>query len=386
MLGDITMNDNINIFHAKVKQKHAQLFLDLIEKHIDINRVLASKYKVLKDGDHVYFPLKESSTTIEFLNTKIKKKVEFDVVKKPAKMNKNYQRSITEILQEKLPPNILEFIPKSYDTIGNTVIVEFDRLNYLSDPELSLYKSKIGEAISEVNRNIKSVYEKRSEIKGDFRLRDISLIHGIDQPELIHKENHCVFKLNLKTTYFTPRLVFEHKRISTVDIKVKEIIVDLFAGVGPISIQIARIHDVIIYAFDINPEAIRYLNTNISLNTLRGKIHSYNINVKKLLDPLNQVGKALKNQVDRVIMNLPERSHEFLEIALFLLKASGGILHFYQFSEKPDPIEKAIKSLVESLRSKNWAVRKIFESKIVKTFSPQQDLVVIDANIYRNGW
>ena len=40
-------------------------------------------------------------------------------------------------------------------------------------------------------------------------------------------------------------------------------------------------------------------------------------------------------------MNLPEKSIKYLDVACVLMKSSGGILHFYQFCEKPDPLEKA---------------------------------------------
>jgi tRNA G37 N-methylase Trm5 len=63
------------------------------------------------------------------------------------------------------------------------------------------------------------------------------------------------------------------------------------------------------------------------------------------------------------------------------LKKAGGILHFYQFCEKPNPIEKGIENLKVKLNNQGWYIEKINISKIVKPFSPKSDLIVVDANI-----
>ena len=80
-------------------------------------------------------------------------------------------------------------------------------------------------------------------------------------------------------------------------------------------------------------------------------------------------------------MNLPEKSIDFIKIACFLMKTSGGIIHSYQFCEKPDAIERAIENLQKSITNQKWVIEKILNSKIVKPFSPKADLVVVDLKI-----
>ena len=80
-------------------------------------------------------------------------------------------------------------------------------------------------------------------------------------------------------------------------------------------------------------------------------------------------------------MNLPEQSINFIDIACFLMKKTGGILHFYQFCEKPNPIEKGIEKLRIKLNKMGWYLEELINSKIVKPFSPKSDLIVIDAKI-----
>jgi tRNA G37 N-methylase Trm5 len=63
------------------------------------------------------------------------------------------------------------------------------------------------------------------------------------------------------------------------------------------------------------------------------------------------------------------------------MKKSGGILHIYQFCERPNPIEKAKDKVNNSLKKLNWYIEEVINSKIVKSYSPKSDLVVIDLKI-----
>ena len=164
-----------------------------------------------------------------------------------------------------------------------------------------------------------------------------------------------------------------------------ELIVDMFAGVGPFSIQIAKLNNIKIYAFDVNPQAYHFLKKNIEMNKLKGKISPFNIDIKKLLNPSDHLGKLLSNTIDRIIMNLPKNSINYLDVVCFLMKKTGGILHFYSFSEKPNPIERVVKILVNKLKNLNWTIVQILNSKIVKSYSPKAELIVLDLRIKHLG-
>jgi tRNA (guanine37-N1)-methyltransferase len=273
----------------------------------------------------------------------------------------------------------MDLVPKSFDIIGNIAIVELDQFNFYKNVEK--IKKIIAKAIIRVNHNIETVYEKSSEIEGKFRLRSLNFIAGKKDPVTIHKENDCTFKLNVQETFFSPRLNYERQRVSTADIKRGECIVDLFSGVGPFSIQIANINKVKIFAFDVNPKAINFLRENITLNKLKGSIHPFNKNVKDLLASSDSVGKSLKQTIDRIIMNLPNRSLEFVDVVAHLAKNEGTIIHNYQFCPKPQPIQKAIKNLKNSLTSFELRLEKIKQARVVKSYSPREDMVGIDALI-----
>jgi len=367
---------------VKIKQESAEKFLKLLKNKLPNEPFLDRRIKVKHEEDYVLFPLlinvKKVNTLIEGLTNQIN----YEIVSAEGVAEVNYKyRSIDEVLVGTLPENVLELVPKSYDIVGKIAIVEFDQINTIKNKNVILYKKKIAEALVSVNKSVETVYEKLSEVKGEYRLKDLKVIHGDDNPETIHKENNCFFKLDVKKVYFTPRLVFERKRISSSNFKKRETIVDMFAGVGPFSIQIAKKQEVKIFAFDVNPSAYKSITENIEMNKMKGEVIAHNMDIKELLNRDNKLGNYLKHKIDRIIMNLPEQSINFLDVACFLMKKACGILHFYQFCEKPDSIKKGIAKLKTNLKDKGWHIEEILNSKVVKPFSPKSDLIVIDSII-----
>lgn len=365
----------------KLKKKDAQTFLDLLKKNLKNEKFVDKSKRVLSEGEFVLFPLIQDSKKIKSLTEYIDNKFFFEIIKLESQIALDSSQSIEDILKKQIPSNIINLIPKSYDIIGHIAVVEFNRFRDLSYRKALQYKKKFAKALLLTNNAIKSIYEKKSEIQGKFRLRDLKLLKGEDKTEAIYRENNCIFNLDIKKTYFSPRLVYERKRLANCNIKAHEVIIDMFAGVGPISIQLVKNHNVQIYAFDINPIAYKYLKQNICLNNMMGQIFPFNINVTNLLNPKSDLGNELKHKASRIIMNLPEKSLKFIRVACFLMKLTGGMIHSYQFVNKPRSIEKAIENLKISLEKSQWNIDKITECRIVKPFSPKMDLVVVDSII-----
>ena len=367
---------------VKIKQDSAEKFLNLLKVKLHNEPFLDRRIKVKHEGPYVLFPLIDDAEKVKALIGGISNQINFNIVSAEGIFEVRYKcRSIEEALIDELPKNIFELVPKSYDIIGKIAIVEFDQLNTIIDKNVLSYKKKVAKALVSVNKSVETVYEKKSEVKGRYRLKELKVIYGDDNPETIHKENGCLFKLDVKKTYFTPRLVFERKRVSSSSFKKQETVVDMFTGVGPFSIQIAKNNDAKIYAFDVNPSAYKYLLENIENNKMKGEVIAHNMDVKELLNPDNKLGKLLKNKIDRIIMNLPEQSINFLDVACFLMKKPSGILHFYQFHEKRNPIKKGIENLNTILKDSGWQIEEILNFKVVKPFSPKSDLIVIDLKI-----
>ena len=314
-------NKKDKIIFLKLKKIDAEYFIQIVKDQFKHESIIDQKYKIEHKNNYILFPLIDDKEIIDKLGKKIGNLIQFELIYNKGIQNPNFKyRTLEDALRGKINPKYLNLIPKSYDIIGNIAILEFEKQDQINNNKINDFKELVTKSVIEVNKNVKSVFEKKSEIKGPYRLRDLAHLRGENKTETIHKENDCKFSLDIKTTYFSPRLVYERRRVSKSDIQENEVIVDLFAGVGPFSIQIAKLNHVYIHAFDVNPHAYRYLQTNINFNKLIGKVVAYNINCRDLLNPSNQMGKKLSGTIDRIIMNLPESSIGFIDVVCFLLK------------------------------------------------------------------
>ena len=365
--------------YIQIKKLDGQKFLNLINKKLSKIRIINPDFKIEKGDDFILFPVIPEN--FEYLIPELTN-IQYKLIEMNGnpRLNLN-KKNMTSYLRNILPKKILNVIPKSYDIIGEVAVIEFDRLDKLEEPELLLYKKKIAQALLNINKSVKTVYEKKSEVSGTYRLRDLRLILGVDHSETLHKENKTIYKLDVKKVFFSPRLVHERERISNGPFNLNERIVDMFAGVGPFSIQIAKRNTVQVFAFDINPIAFRYLEENLEINLVKDKINPYNIDVKELLKPGNQIGIKIHNQIDRIIMNLPEMNFNFLDVTCFLMKNSGGILHFYSFSDKKNAFKATKKKLSYHLEENGFKIDSVKSQRVVKAYSPSTDLIVMDCVI-----
>jgi tRNA (guanine37-N1)-methyltransferase len=378
-MNDKNSNKKDEIKFLKLKKRDAQYFIQVVKDQFKNDSIINQKYKIEHKENFILFPLIKNREIIDKLAEILDNLISFELVSNKGIDNPNFKyRTIEDALNGKIPTKYLNLIPKSYDIIGNIAILEFEDLDQINNSKFNEFKILVAKAVIDVNKNVYSVFEKKGKIKGAYRLRELTYLGGINNTETVHKENDCVFHLDIKNTYFSPRLVYERRRISGSILHENEVIVDMFAGVGPFSIQIVKLTPVKIYAFDLNPDAYKFLKKNVDSNKLKGKIFPYNMNIRDLTHPSNQLGKELHNNVDRIIMNLPENSINFMDVVCFLMKKSGGMLHFYQFSEKPNAVDITIGDLKKKLNEFNWTVDKIIDSKIVKSYSPKAELVVID--------
>ena len=273
---------------------------------------------------------------------------------------KRVPHNFAEILEDELTPEEIENLKTSFDTIGDIVILEIP-------DELQDKKQLIGDAAYKFTKR-KAIYMKKSAIKGTIRVRDLEFLSGVDDSLTIHKEHGVRLKLDVREVYFSPRLATERKRVME-SVKDGEKILDMFCGIGPFPIVIARNKDVDITAVDINESAIKYLDENIKLNKLKGNIESYCGDVR-------EVSKGFKTKFDRIIMNLPGLAYSFLDVAIDLIE-DDGIINYYEFS---DSYEQGIKRLNEAANSAGKKVE-ILNTRKVKSISPDEWHVSIDAKI-----
>ena len=273
-----------------------------------------------------------------------------------------------DLLANNLPPDLLTLVPRAIDFIGAIAIVEIPS-------KLTDHKKLIGEALLEAHKQTSTVLAKSGAVGGVYRIRNFEVIAGPNKTATVHREYGCMYHVDVAKAYFSPRLSSEHNRIAS-QVKAGETVVDLFAGVGPFAIPIAKNQkDVRVYAVDVNPDAIDLLKRNIAVNRAE----------KQVVPVLGNARQVVKNQlldkVDRVIMNLPETAYEFVDVACEALKEDGGIIHYYEFMKVSDPLETVKVRLTEAVNKCNRTVTKILLAKPVREVAPYTWQVVVDAEI-----
>ncbi|MEM2900206.1 MAG: class I SAM-dependent methyltransferase family protein [Thermoplasmata archaeon] len=290
--------------------------------------LLRDDLKIFLNEGRIFFPVKDDSilTSLKEIDSSV-----FSCVREFENIEK-VPRSYKEIV--KIPEGLKEILPTSFDVVGDIAI------NPLPD-ELISYREEIGKAILETKKSVKVVVLDHG-VKGQMRVRDIEVVAGERRTETVHTEYGIKLKLDISKVYFSPRLATERHRISKLSFE--ERILDMFAGVGPFSIMLAKYSKPkVIFSIDINPDAIRYLKENIRLNRVE-KIVPIEGDAREVVRENKEIGK-----VDRVIMNLPHSAYEFLDVALDVSK-KGTMIHYYEIMDR-DNLERRKEEIVEkSLR------------------------------------
>jgi tRNA (guanine37-N1)-methyltransferase len=334
-------------------------------------RVLLSQFGIFDDDfrietkkNKIFIPITRELTESES-NELREKDPNFNTTFRRLKRVIKKPKTFREYLKDKIDKDLFKNIPKSFDIIGNIAIIEI--------PEtLEKIHQNIGDAIVKTFKNIRTVYSEKTPVSGEYRTQELKLIGGVDNPITTHKENSCLFKLNVKKVYFNPRLGTERLRVVN-NVKNDEKIIDMFAGIGPYSIQIAKNKETEVIAFDINPEAIKYFKINL----LKNKIETINPILGDVRNYINQY----ENYADRIIMNLPGSAFNYLKDACKFISDRGGIIHYYQFVKNETKNDQIINTIANEIDLANREVKKILFAKKIKQVSPSKSQIAIDIKI-----
>tara|TARA_B100001750_G_scaffold247244_1_gene272325 strand:+ start:309 stop:1148 length:840 start_codon:yes stop_codon:yes gene_type:complete len=277
-------------------------------------------------------------------------------------------RMLKKALESILTDKESEQLVSAFDQIGDIIIVRI--------PESLIPKKKIiGNALLEQVKTAKSVFYQSSPVEGDFRTRNLEIITGDKKTETEYKENGCRFIVDVEKAFFSPRLSTERERISNL-VNDGDVIVNMFGGVGMFSLLAAKKKSCTVYNIDINPIASRLCEENIKINKLKGRVISLNGDSSKIIQD------KLQEKADRVLMLLPERSDEFLDVAISSLK-KNGVIHYYSHihAEKK---QDAPKLSEEHFLNINNIKSKIISSRIVRPVGPRFYQTVVDVEVQKS--
>ncbi len=219
---------------------------------------------------------------------------------------------------------------------------------------------------------IKSVYRYSGPVSGSLRIPKVSWVAGERNSVTVHKENNCLYKLDVAKVMFSKGNLLERARLPPL-VKPGETIVDMFAGIGYFSLPLGKSSPAKrIYAIELNPDSFRFLKENISLNRLSGRVVPIQGDCRKAKIP---------EKADRIVMGYLPKTYEFLPAAFRLLKPNG-VIHYHDSFRKADLWEATERILREYAgRAGFYPIR--MEKRVVKQYAPGIFHVVIDAEFRR---
>lgn len=280
--------------------------------------VLRKGAAVARVGETVYLPV----TTSMIRHSTVER--EFRESFRPIRSYKDVAR---------VPADLRGSLPTSFDVVGDIAIVKIPE-------ELESYGGDVAAAILRANGSVKVVAADAG-VKGPFRVRDLRILAGPDRTETVHREFGLSYRVDVSRAYFSPRLGSERMRVAE-QVRPGEEVADVFAGVGPYALLIAkRRQPRIVYAFEANPDAFRLLDENVRRNRVERLIAKSG----NALDLINGV-----ERVDRAILDYPQDPDPAYRAVLPRMKPDG-IVHYYAILESVDRGERenAIRETAKSL-------------------------------------
>ena len=319
-------------------------FAEEARKRLISEGLLSTASKIRTDEESVLIPI--SSDTFG----------DYDVIDadlEPAHREETDYRNVADV-----PEELKELLPNSYDVIGDVAVMKFP-------DELIPYASSIGNALLRTQPSLRAVMMDTG-VKGELRVRDIRMIAGTGASETKHKEFGVTMIADPAKAYFNPRLSTERMRIAS-SVKDDEVIIDMFAGVAPFPLVIAK-HSKpsVIYSIDMNEDAVGLAERNIRLNKMK--------NIVTICGNASVIIKDLP-PADRIIMNLPHSADEFLHDALSNLK-KGGTVHMHKIMERAMSSD-IISKLVDDMKADGHTIR-VGRMAELKTYSPTMSVYVLD--------
>lgn len=200
--------------------------------------------------------------------------------------------------------------------------------------------------------SLHTVLYPESDVEGEYRTRRFTVLAGEPTTRTRYIEYGHRFLIDLSQAYFSARLSEERQRVKRL-MKKDEVVLDMFAGVGPFAITLAAQARLVVAA-DVNPGAVRLMEENLSLNRMK--------NVIPALIDASRLPLILPWRFDRIIMNLPMGAHRYLPAA-FRLCRIGGMIHLYALQEEEGahlacirqyPVSAVSERLVRSYSPGRW--------------------------------
>jgi tRNA (guanine37-N1)-methyltransferase len=315
----------------------------LRERHL-----LRDDVTISKDGAYLYLPV--TAVPSELMSA--------TVVTHPFEVKVSKPHCYKDLV--KIPKSLRDELPTSYDVVGDIILLKLPKT-------LANYQNEIGKALLETHPHIRTV-SVVNPVSGELRTRKVYIIAGEQRTLTTHIEYGLSFDVDVAETYFSPRLASERRRVA-FKVQPGETVVDMFAGVGPFSIMIARYANPrIVYAIDKNREAVRLAQQNAKKNHVLDKVEVIRADAA-------DARRLIPALADRIIMNLPFSAYRFFPVALSIA-ADYCIIHYYDIMREEE-IQARIEALEKTAKEQGFVLSNV-TARTIKSYTPREFYIGID--------
>jgi tRNA (guanine37-N1)-methyltransferase len=251
-----------------------------------------------------------------------------------------------------LPPELAAEVTRALDIVGDIAVVRL--------PDALLDRAgEVGRAIMGLHPRVRVVAVDRG-VSGPHRVRSLEPVAGEGPLATVHHENGLQLHVDLAAAYFSPRLATEHRRVADL-VRPGERVLDMFAGVGPFAVLIAKDGRAAeVHAVDLNPVAAALLRANADANRTEGRLHVHEGDARAVVPPLGRF--------DRIIMNHPHHAIEFVEVALVAAK-DGTVVHLHAIG-RPDEVDAVERRALTAARAARMPSTRTLLRRKVGSFGP----------------
>lgn len=282
------------------------------------------------------------------------------------------ERLLNKVAVKVLTMEEAGLLRKGFDVVGDIIILRFPKA-------VERRRFEFADALlREVSPRIKVILGQTGSIQGEYRLRDLEWLAGEKRTTTTYKENGCRLLVDLSKVYFSPRLMYERMRVAKlVQHSRDNVVVNMFAGVGSFSVVIAtQCAHVKVYSIDLNPEAVILMRQNVQINKVKDQV------IPILGDSKTVVEQELQHIANRILMPLPEKACEYLDVAVSALNFGTGFIHYYDttYAKGEDPTSIIVQKVDERMK----AIKADYEvalARIVRTVGPNWYQVALDLKV-----